>query len=87
MLQNFIAILKGFETLITIPSRFAEASSSLLKKLTQYEEKDGAYPNLKEQLEFFKVRKGGTIYSKFNNNECTFDRKLKLGNFNYSRTK
>ncbi|KAM7356544.1 DNA mismatch repair protein Msh6 [Cochliomyia hominivorax] len=53
-IQNFIAILKGFETLLEIPNMFREAESSLLKRLTQLKSKGGIFPDLTEQLNFFK---------------------------------
>ncbi|XP_061395434.1 probable DNA mismatch repair protein Msh6 [Musca vetustissima] len=53
-IQNFIAILKGFETLLKIPNMFEGVSCSLLKHLTQNSNNGGAFPNLSKQLTFFK---------------------------------
>ncbi|XP_005181193.2 probable DNA mismatch repair protein Msh6 [Musca domestica] len=53
-IQNFITILRGFETLLKIPSMFEGVSCSLLKHLSQNENNGGAFPNLSKQLTFFK---------------------------------
>ncbi|XP_037810676.1 probable DNA mismatch repair protein Msh6 isoform X1 [Lucilia sericata] len=53
-MQNFISILKGFESLLQIPTIFQEAVSKLLKRLTQYKNNEGIFPDLTEELNFFK---------------------------------
>ncbi|XP_023303172.2 probable DNA mismatch repair protein Msh6 [Lucilia cuprina] len=53
-MQNFISILKGFESLLQIPTIFQEADSKLLKRLTQYKNNDGIFPDLTDELKFFK---------------------------------
>uniref|UniRef100_A0A1A9WE19 DNA mismatch repair protein n=1 Tax=Glossina brevipalpis TaxID=37001 RepID=A0A1A9WE19_9MUSC len=53
-MQSFVAILKGFETLLKIPTLYAECNSPLLRRLSQYTEEGGIFPNMKDKLGFFK---------------------------------
>ncbi|XP_075160076.1 DNA mismatch repair protein Msh6 [Haematobia irritans] len=53
-IQNFIAILKGFESMSKIPSIFEDVSSNQLKHLSQVAEKGGSFPDIINQLTFFK---------------------------------
>ncbi|XP_034484101.1 probable DNA mismatch repair protein Msh6 [Drosophila innubila] len=53
-LRSFMAILKGFETLMKLPSMFRGSETSLLKRLTQLPgEEGGSFPDLSKQLKFF----------------------------------
>ncbi|XP_059225843.1 probable DNA mismatch repair protein Msh6 [Stomoxys calcitrans] len=52
-IQNFIAILKGFDTLAKIPAIFEDVCSTQLKHLSQGSDKEGAFPDMREQLTFF----------------------------------
>ncbi|XP_037908419.1 probable DNA mismatch repair protein Msh6 isoform X2 [Hermetia illucens] len=52
-IQNFIGLLRGFESLVDIPEKFSEfQSSKLIRKLSQLAP-EGEYPDLKPLLEFF----------------------------------
>ncbi|KAH8396852.1 hypothetical protein KR215_005308 [Drosophila sulfurigaster] len=52
-LRSFMSILKGFETLMQLPSMFKESETVLLKRLTQFQANGGGFPDLSKQLEFF----------------------------------
>ncbi|KAL7733060.1 hypothetical protein ACLKA6_002861 [Drosophila palustris] len=52
-LRSFMAILKGFETLMKLPSMFRQSETSLLKRLTQLPGDGGSFPDLSKQLKFF----------------------------------
>jgi DNA mismatch repair protein MSH6 len=51
---DFISTLNGFERLAILPKLFKNCDSKLLKYLTQYEKNGGAFPNMSEELKFFK---------------------------------
>ncbi|XP_065361382.1 probable DNA mismatch repair protein Msh6 isoform X2 [Calliphora vicina] len=53
-MQNFISILKGFDSLINIPTMFEQAGSKLITRLTQHKNKGGIFPDLTKELNFFK---------------------------------
>ncbi|XP_053954107.1 probable DNA mismatch repair protein Msh6 [Anastrepha ludens] len=52
-IQNFIGILKGFTALMEIPTLLEGFESPLIKRLTQLQP-TGVFPDMAEQLEFFK---------------------------------
>ncbi|XP_030375473.1 probable DNA mismatch repair protein Msh6 [Scaptodrosophila lebanonensis] len=52
-LSNFIAILKGFETLGKLPILFRHCKSDLLRRLTQQSAAGGIFPDLSSQLNYF----------------------------------
>ncbi|XP_037881216.1 probable DNA mismatch repair protein Msh6 [Glossina fuscipes] len=53
-MQSFVAILKGFETLLKVPTLYADCESALLRRLSQHTEGGGIFPNMKEKLDYFK---------------------------------
>ncbi|XP_011196235.2 probable DNA mismatch repair protein Msh6 [Zeugodacus cucurbitae] len=52
-IQNFIGILKGFTTLMQIPTLFNGFESTLMKRLTQLQPA-GGFPDMAKELDFFK---------------------------------
>ncbi|KAH8404512.1 hypothetical protein KR222_009654 [Zaprionus bogoriensis] len=52
-LRSFMSILKGFETLMQLPSMFQDSETTLLQRLTQLPAKGGTFPDLSKQLKFF----------------------------------
>uniref|UniRef100_A0A182VWN4 DNA mismatch repair protein n=1 Tax=Anopheles minimus TaxID=112268 RepID=A0A182VWN4_9DIPT len=54
-MRDFIATLKGFQSLLALPRMFAGVSSKLLVRLTQKPTSNpsGAFPSMEKQIEFF----------------------------------
>ncbi|XP_040156258.1 probable DNA mismatch repair protein Msh6 [Anopheles arabiensis] len=69
-MRDFIATLKGFQSLLPLPQMFASVHSQLLVRLTQKANSNpaGAFPSMEKQIEFFessfdheKALKSGSI--------------------------
>ncbi|XP_041765634.1 probable DNA mismatch repair protein Msh6 [Anopheles merus] len=69
-MRDFIATLKGFQSLLPLPQMFASVHSRLLVRLTQKANSNpaGAFPSMEKQIEFFessfdheKALKSGSI--------------------------
>ncbi|XP_050071807.1 probable DNA mismatch repair protein Msh6 [Anopheles maculipalpis] len=54
-MRDFIATLKGFESLLSLPKLFSAVSSKLLVRLTQKANSNppGAFPSMEKQIKFF----------------------------------